>query len=140
MGQGRIIAFISLNSRAGSALNTFLDDPEFADIRLKAEQAIEFGVFSRKNLSSSTGSYFVKRSFFFSSPPPHLSGFKSFAYLFVYLFCLFRATLTAYRGRIGVVATGLSSHGSGQCQILNLLSEARDQIFILMNTGQIPFR
>ena len=31
-------------------------------------------------------------------------------------------------------------HSSQQCQILNLLSEARDQTHILMNTSQIRFR
>lgn len=43
-----------------SALNTFLDDPEFADIVLKAEQAIEFGVFPERISQGSSGSYFVK--------------------------------------------------------------------------------
>ncbi|XP_077924586.1 phosphatidylinositol 4-kinase type 2-beta isoform X2 [Halichoerus grypus] len=41
-------------------LNTFLDDPEFADIVLKAEQAIEFGVFPERISQGSSGSYFVK--------------------------------------------------------------------------------
>ncbi|XP_044623589.1 phosphatidylinositol 4-kinase type 2-beta isoform X3 [Equus asinus] len=44
----------------GSELNTFLDDPEFADIILKAEQAIEFGVFPERISQGSSGSYFVK--------------------------------------------------------------------------------
>ncbi|XP_025777683.1 phosphatidylinositol 4-kinase type 2-beta [Puma concolor] len=43
-----------------SALNTFLDDPEFADVILKAEQAIEFGVFPERISQGSSGSYFVK--------------------------------------------------------------------------------
>lgn len=43
-----------------SALNKFLDDPEFADIVLKAEQAIEFGVFPERISQGSSGSYFVK--------------------------------------------------------------------------------
>lgn len=43
-----------------SELNTFLDDPEFADIVLKAEQAIEFGVFPERISQGSSGSYFVK--------------------------------------------------------------------------------
>ncbi|XP_034527892.1 phosphatidylinositol 4-kinase type 2-beta isoform X2 [Ailuropoda melanoleuca] len=43
-----------------AALNTFLDDPEFADIVLKAEQAIEFGVFPERISQGSSGSYFVK--------------------------------------------------------------------------------
>ncbi|XP_014644392.1 PREDICTED: phosphatidylinositol 4-kinase type 2-beta isoform X2 [Ceratotherium simum simum] len=44
----------------GSELNTFLDDPEFADVILKAEQAIEFGVFPERISQGSSGSYFVK--------------------------------------------------------------------------------
>ncbi|XP_039092593.1 phosphatidylinositol 4-kinase type 2-beta isoform X2 [Hyaena hyaena] len=44
----------------GAALNTFLDDPEFADVILKAEQAIEFGVFPERISQGSSGSYFVK--------------------------------------------------------------------------------
>ncbi|KAM7155593.1 phosphatidylinositol 4-kinase type 2-beta [Molossus nigricans] len=44
----------------GSALNTFLDDPEFAAIVLKAEQAIKFGVFPERISQGSSGSYFVK--------------------------------------------------------------------------------
>uniref|UniRef100_A0A8D2BQ11 Phosphatidylinositol 4-kinase type 2 n=1 Tax=Sus scrofa TaxID=9823 RepID=A0A8D2BQ11_PIG len=44
----------------GSELNTFLDDPEFADTILKAEQAIEFGVFPERISQGSSGSYFVK--------------------------------------------------------------------------------
>ncbi|KAB0399673.1 hypothetical protein E2I00_002170, partial [Balaenoptera physalus] len=41
-------------------LNTFLDDPEFADVILKAEQAIEFGVYPERISQGSSGSYFVK--------------------------------------------------------------------------------
>ncbi|XP_065763480.1 phosphatidylinositol 4-kinase type 2-beta isoform X3 [Muntiacus reevesi] len=41
-------------------LNTFLDDPEFADIILKAEQAIEFEVYPERISQGSSGSYFVK--------------------------------------------------------------------------------
>lgn len=37
-----------------------MDDPEFADIILKAEQAIEFGVFPERISQGSSGSYFVK--------------------------------------------------------------------------------
>ncbi|XP_054544270.1 phosphatidylinositol 4-kinase type 2-beta [Talpa occidentalis] len=45
----------------GSAeLNTFPDDPEFADLILKAEQAIEFGVLPERISQGSSGSYFVK--------------------------------------------------------------------------------
>ncbi|XP_065763479.1 phosphatidylinositol 4-kinase type 2-beta isoform X2 [Muntiacus reevesi] len=44
----------------GSELNTFLDDPEFADIILKAEQAIEFEVYPERISQGSSGSYFVK--------------------------------------------------------------------------------
>nr|XP_036850665.1 phosphatidylinositol 4-kinase type 2-beta isoform X3 [Manis javanica] len=44
----------------GSELNTFLDDPEFADTILKAEQAIEYGVFPERISQGSSGSYFVK--------------------------------------------------------------------------------
>lgn len=45
---------------ASSELNTFLDDPVFADVILKAEQAIEFGVFPERISQGSSGSYFVK--------------------------------------------------------------------------------
>ncbi|XP_012579486.1 PREDICTED: phosphatidylinositol 4-kinase type 2-beta [Condylura cristata] len=45
----------------GSAeLNTFSDDPEFAELILKAEQAIEFGVLPERISQGSSGSYFVK--------------------------------------------------------------------------------
>ncbi|XP_054437980.1 phosphatidylinositol 4-kinase type 2-beta [Pteronotus mesoamericanus] len=44
----------------GSELNAFLDDPGFADVILKAEQAIEFGVFPERISQGSSGSYFVK--------------------------------------------------------------------------------
>lgn len=44
----------------GSELNTFPDDPEFADLILKAEQAIEFGVLPERIFQGSSGSYFVK--------------------------------------------------------------------------------
>ncbi|XP_023586010.1 phosphatidylinositol 4-kinase type 2-beta isoform X2 [Trichechus manatus latirostris] len=43
-----------------SEMNTFLDDPEFADIILRAEQAIECGVFPERIFQGSSGSYFVK--------------------------------------------------------------------------------
>ncbi|KAM9087651.1 phosphatidylinositol 4-kinase type 2-beta isoform 1-T1 [Megaptera novaeangliae] len=48
------------NRPVGSELNTFLDDPEFADVILKAEQAIEFGVYPERISQGSSGSYFVK--------------------------------------------------------------------------------
>ena len=56
-------------------------------------------------------------------------------------FCLFRATPMAYgssqaRGRIRAAAAGLH-HSSQQRWILNLLSEARDQICILMDASQV---
>lgn len=47
---------------AVSETNTFLEDPEFADIVLKAEQAIEIGVFPERISQGSSGSYFVKDS------------------------------------------------------------------------------
>ncbi|XP_069868481.1 phosphatidylinositol 4-kinase type 2-beta isoform X2 [Dipodomys merriami] len=45
---------------ASSEMNSFLDDPEFADIVLRAEQAIEIGVFPERITQGSSGSYFVK--------------------------------------------------------------------------------
>ena len=70
--------------------------------------------------------------------------------------CLFRASTTACgssqaRDRIGAVAAGLTKatsmwdpswvcdlhHSSQQCWILNLLSEARDGICILMDTSRV---
>ncbi|KAG8510330.1 Phosphatidylinositol 4-kinase type 2-beta, partial [Galemys pyrenaicus] len=47
---------------AGSELNTFSGDPEFADLILKAEQAIESGVLPERIYQGSSGSYFVKDS------------------------------------------------------------------------------
>lgn len=46
----------------GSETNIFLEDPEFADVILKAEQAIEIGVFPERISQGSSGSYFVKDS------------------------------------------------------------------------------
>ena len=78
--------------------------------------------------------------------------------LFVFGFCLFRATPVTYgrsqpTGQTGVAAAGLShshSHsnarsksildlrcGLRQCQILNPLSEAREWTHILMNTNWV---
>lgn len=53
-------ADLDWNRAVGSELNTFLDDPEFAEVILKAEQAIEFGVFPERISQGSSGSYFVK--------------------------------------------------------------------------------
>ncbi|CAO2625705.1 Phosphatidylinositol 4-kinase type 2-beta [Lemmus lemmus] len=47
---------------SGSEINTFLEDPEFADIVLRAEQAIETGIFPERTSQGSSGSYFVKDS------------------------------------------------------------------------------
>ncbi|XP_062431396.1 phosphatidylinositol 4-kinase type 2-beta [Rhea pennata] len=41
-------------------MNVFLDDPEFAEIILRAERAIECGVFPERISQGSSGSYFVK--------------------------------------------------------------------------------
>ncbi|NXD06480.1 P4K2B kinase, partial [Nothocercus nigrocapillus] len=41
-------------------MNIFLDDPEFAEIIQRAEQAIECGVFPERISQGSSGSYFVK--------------------------------------------------------------------------------
>ena len=79
-----------------------------------------------------------------------------FFFFFFFFFCLFRAAYTAYggsqaRGPIGAVAAGLyqshSNTGSGcdcnlyhsswQRQILNPLSEARDQTRVLMDSSQV---
>ena len=67
---------------------------------------------------------------------------------FTFFFCfLFRAVSKAHggsqaRGPIGAVAAGLCSvcdlyNSSWQRWILNPLSEARDRIFILMDTSQV---
>ena len=41
-------------------MNTFLDEPEFAEIITRAEQAIECGVLPERISQGSSGSYFVK--------------------------------------------------------------------------------
>ncbi|XP_004847252.1 phosphatidylinositol 4-kinase type 2-beta isoform X1 [Heterocephalus glaber] len=41
-------------------MNAFLDDPEFAEIISRAEQAVELGVFPERISQGSSGSYFVK--------------------------------------------------------------------------------
>lgn len=43
-------------------MNTFVDDPEFAEIVMRAEQAIECGVLPERISQGSSGSYFVKDS------------------------------------------------------------------------------
>ena len=60
-----------------------------------------------------------------------------------FFFCLFRATPVAYgsfqaRGRIRAAAASLH-HSSQQCQILDQLSEPRDQICVLMITNQVHY-
>ena len=44
----------------GGDFNLFPEDPEFADIIQRAEQAIETGVFPERISQGSSGSYFVK--------------------------------------------------------------------------------
>ncbi|KAL0596473.1 Phosphatidylinositol 4-kinase type 2-beta, partial [Plecturocebus cupreus] len=43
-----------------SEMNAYLDDPEFAEIILRAEQAIEVGISPERISQGSSGSYFVK--------------------------------------------------------------------------------
>lgn len=45
---------------AGAEFNHFPEDPEFADIVLIAEQAIESGIYPQRISQGSSGSYFVK--------------------------------------------------------------------------------
>lgn len=45
-----------------SELNSFLEDPEFANLVLRAEQAMEIGVLPERITQGSSGSYFVKDS------------------------------------------------------------------------------
>ncbi|XP_075400587.1 phosphatidylinositol 4-kinase type 2-beta isoform X1 [Tenrec ecaudatus] len=52
--------FASSESKITSEMNVFVDDPEFADVVLKAEQAIEGGIFPERIYQGSSGSYFVK--------------------------------------------------------------------------------
>lgn len=54
------IDFLNAIIVGSSELNSFVDDPGFADAILKAEQAIEFGVFPERIPQGSSGSYFVK--------------------------------------------------------------------------------
>ena len=80
---------------------------------------------------------------------------RVFFLLFFFFALLFRAASVAYggsqgRGRVGATAAGLiHSHSNirsklclpdSSWQILNPLSEARDQTYIFMDTSQIPFR
>ena len=77
-----------------------------------------------------------------------------FLILFTYLFCLFRATLVVYggsqaRGQIRTVVAGLATAtatrdlnhvcSSQQHQILNPLSEARNQTHDLMDTSWVCY-
>ncbi|CAM4564102.1 phosphatidylinositol 4-kinase type 2-beta isoform X1 [Caretta caretta] len=48
------------NAGSTAEMNLFLDDPEFAEIVLRTEQAIECGVFPERISQGSSGSYFVK--------------------------------------------------------------------------------
>ena len=70
--------------------------------------------------------------------PSFLSSFLSFC-----SFTFFRATPTTYvgsqaRGLIGAVVAGLH-HSSQQCWILNPLREARDWIYVLMDTSWVCY-
>lgn len=58
----KIVYFLIFSGHTGHAvdMNTFLDDPEFAEIILRAEQAIECGVFPERISQGSSGSYFAK--------------------------------------------------------------------------------
>lgn len=47
---------------SSSEINSFVGDPEFADLVSKAEQAIDFGVLPERISQGSSGSYFVKDS------------------------------------------------------------------------------
>lgn len=51
------LVFLGINN---GDINHFPDDPEFADIIQRAEQAIEGGVFPERISQGSSGSYFVK--------------------------------------------------------------------------------
>ncbi|XP_067418662.1 phosphatidylinositol 4-kinase type 2-beta [Emydura macquarii macquarii] len=48
------------NAGSTAEMNLFLDDPEFAEIVLRTEQAIECGIFPERISQGSSGSYFVK--------------------------------------------------------------------------------
>lgn len=53
------MSYSLLGTNSGD-FNHFPDDPEFADIIQRAEQAIESGVFPERISQGSSGSYFVK--------------------------------------------------------------------------------
>ena len=64
-------------------------------------------------------------------------------FVFLFLFCFFSAAFMAYGGsqarrQIGATAGGLH-HSLWQCQILNPLSEARDQTCVLTDDSKIRF-
>ena len=97
--------------------------------------------------------------------PPYALGValkrqKNFLFIYLFIFCLFRATPAGYgnsqaRGQIGAVAPGLYHsysntrsgvswvchlhHSSQQYQILNPLGKARDWTWILMDTSQVLY-
>uniref|UniRef100_A0A8D3DZ02 Phosphatidylinositol 4-kinase type 2 n=1 Tax=Scophthalmus maximus TaxID=52904 RepID=A0A8D3DZ02_SCOMX len=52
--------WVDVSSTNSGDFNHFPDDPEFADIIQRAEQAIESGVFPERISQGSSGSYFVK--------------------------------------------------------------------------------
>lgn len=52
--------FLLPTGNNGGDFNHFPEDPEFADIIQRAEQAIETGVFPERISQGSSGSYFVK--------------------------------------------------------------------------------
>ncbi|XP_036407413.1 phosphatidylinositol 4-kinase type 2-beta-like [Megalops cyprinoides] len=51
---------VSSSGHGGWELNSFPEDPEFAEVVRRAEQAIENGVFPERISQGSSGSYFVK--------------------------------------------------------------------------------
>lgn len=55
-----ILNFFPILGTNSGDFNHFPDDPEFADIIQRAEQAIENGVFPERISQGSSGSYFVK--------------------------------------------------------------------------------
>jgi len=56
----RLFSYFSGHTGHTADMNIFLDDPEFAEIILRAEQAIECGVFPERISQGSSGSYFAK--------------------------------------------------------------------------------
>ncbi|XP_074085788.1 phosphatidylinositol 4-kinase type 2-beta isoform X2 [Macrotis lagotis] len=59
-GEARQRLLPAVNFGGTSDMNIFLEDPEFADIILRAEQAIDCGVLPERISQGSSGSYFVK--------------------------------------------------------------------------------